>query len=92
MATPINVELVAPDRIVWEGEADLVIARTTDGELGVMANHIPLLGVLVDAPVRVRRDGQDVKTVNVKGGFLSVTKEKVSILAESVEDTPAEER
>jgi len=85
VATPINVELVAPDRVVWEGEADMVIARTTDGELGVMANHIPLLGVLVDAPVRIRRDGQDVKTVEVKGGFLSVTKEKVSILAESVE-------
>jgi F-type H+-transporting ATPase subunit epsilon len=86
MATPINVELVAPDRVVWEGEADMVIARTTDGELGVMANHIPLLGVLVDAPVRVRQDGRDVKTVTVTGGFLSVTKEKVSILAESVED------
>jgi F-type H+-transporting ATPase subunit epsilon len=85
VATPINVELVAPDRVVWEGEADMVIARTTDGELGVMANHIPLLGVLVDAPVRIRRDGQDVKTVEVKGGFLSVTKEKVSVLAESVE-------
>jgi F-type H+-transporting ATPase subunit epsilon len=86
MATPINVELVAPDRIVWEGEADMVIARTTDGELGVMANHIPLLGVLVDAPVRVRQGDRDVKTVNVRGGFLSVTKDKVSILAESVED------
>ena len=86
MATPINVELVAPDRVVWEGEADMVIARTTDGELGVMANHIPLLGVLVDAPVRVRQDGRDVKTVQVKGGFLSVTKDKVSVLAESVED------
>ena len=86
MATPINVELVAPDRVVWTGEADMVIARTTDGELGVMANHIPLLGVLVDAPVRVRQDGRDVKTVQVKGGFLSVTKDKVSVLAESVED------
>ena len=86
MATQISVELVAPDRVVWEGEADLVIARTTDGELGIMANHIPLLGVLVDAPVRIRQDGRDLKTVNVKGGFLSVTKEKVSILAESVED------
>jgi F-type H+-transporting ATPase subunit epsilon len=86
MATPINVELVAPDRIVWKGEADMVIARTTDGELGVMANHIPLLGVLVDAPVRVRQGDRDVKTVNVRGGFLSVTKDKVSILAESVED------
>jgi F-type H+-transporting ATPase subunit epsilon len=86
MATPINVELVAPDRVVWEGEAEMVIARTTDGELGVMANHIPLLGVLVDAPVRVRQGDRDVKTVNVTGGFLSVTKDKVSILAESVED------
>ena len=86
MATPINVELVAPDRVVWEGEAEMVIARTTDGELGVMANHIPLLGVLVDAPVRIRQNGQDVKTVNITGGFLSVTKEKVSVLAESVED------
>ncbi len=85
MATPINVELVAPDRIVWEGEADMVIARTTDGELGVMANHIPLLGVLVDSAVRIRQGDRDIKTVNVRGGFLSVTKEKVSILAESVE-------
>ena len=85
MAT-VNVELVAPDRVVWTGEADMVIARTTDGELGVMANHIPLLGVLVDAPVRIRQNGSDVKTVNVKGGFLSVTKEKVSVLAEAVED------
>ena len=86
MAT-INVELVAPDRVVWEGEADLVIARTTDGELGIMANHIPLLGVLVDYPVRIRQGGSDVKTVQVKGGFLSVTKDKVSILAESVDET-----
>jgi F-type H+-transporting ATPase subunit epsilon len=92
MATAINVELVAPDRVVWEGEADMVIARTTDGELGVMANHVPLLGVLVDHPVRIRRDGRDIKNVNVRGGFLSVTKEKVSILAESVEDAPAEDR
>ena len=82
----LQVELVAADRKVWEGEADMVIARTTDGELGVMANHIPLLGVLVDAPVRVRQGDRDVKTVNVTGGFLSVTKDKVSILAESVED------
>jgi len=86
MAT-INVELVAPDRVVWEGEADMLIARTTDGELGIMANHIPLLGVLVDHPVRIRQGGSDLKTVKVTGGFLSVTKEKVSVLAESVEET-----
>ena len=86
MPTPMQVELVAPDRVVWEGEADLVLARTTDGELGIMANHIPLLGVLVEHPVRIKRDGAELKAVNVAGGFLSVTKEKVSILAENVED------
>jgi F-type H+-transporting ATPase subunit epsilon len=86
VATLMNVELVAPDRVVWEGEADMVVARTTDGELGILANHIPLLGVLVEHPVRIRRDGADVKHVNVTGGFLSVTKDKVSVLAESVSD------
>jgi F-type H+-transporting ATPase subunit epsilon len=86
MATAMHVELVAPDQIVWEGEADLVLARTVDGELGIMAGHIPLLGVLVEHPVRIKRDGAELKAVNVKGGFLSVTKEKVSILAESVEE------
>ena len=84
MATPFSAELVAPDRIVWAGEAEMVSARTTEGEIGVLANHIPLLGVLVDAPVKIQRPGESDLVVNVTGGFLSVTKEKVSILAESV--------
>ena len=87
MATPFQVELVAPDRIVWSGEAEMVSARTTDGEIGVLAGHIPLLGVLVDAPVKVQRVGEPDLNVNVTGGFLSVTKEKVSVLAESVEQS-----
>jgi F-type H+-transporting ATPase subunit epsilon len=86
VATPFDVELVAPDRIVWSGEAEMVSARTTDGEIGVLANHIPLLGVLVDAPVKIQRVSGGDLVVNVTGGFLSVSKEKVSILAESVTD------
>ena len=86
MATPFAVELVAPDRVVWAGEAEMVSARTTDGEIGVLAGHIPLLGVLVDAPVKIQRVGEGDLVVNVSGGFLSVSKEKVSVLAESVED------
>jgi len=86
MPTPFEVELVAPDRIVWAGQAEMVSARTTDGEIGVLAGHIPLLGVLVDAPVKIQRAGESDLQVNVTGGFLSVSKEKVSILAESVED------
>jgi F-type H+-transporting ATPase subunit epsilon len=86
MAT-FTVELVAPDRVVWSGEADMVLARTVDGDIGVLAGHIPTLGVLVDYPVRIKRTGDSELTVNVSGGFLSVTRDKVSILAESVTDS-----
>ena len=81
----MEVELVAPDRIVWSGEAEFVLARTTEGEIGILPNHEPMLGVLVESPVKVKRSGEDDLVVAVLGGFLSVTRERVSILAESVE-------
>ncbi|HEU5035063.1 MAG TPA: F0F1 ATP synthase subunit epsilon [Mycobacteriales bacterium] len=84
MAT-MNVELVAPDRIVWSGEASMVLARTTEGDIGILANHEPMLGVLVESPVRIKREGDSELVVAVLGGFLSVTRDTVSILAESVE-------
>lgn len=81
----MNVELVAPDRIVWSGEASMVLARTTEGDIGILANHEPMLGVLVESPVRIKREGDSELVVAVLGGFLSVTRDTVSILAESVE-------
>ena len=50
----LQVELVAADRKVWEGEADMVVARTVDGELGILPGHTPLLGVLVEGEVRIK--------------------------------------
>ena len=79
------MELVAPDRIVWSGEAEMVIARTTDGDIGILPGHEPTLGVLVPSPVRIRRSGEDELVAAVHGGFLSVTRESVSVLAEVVE-------
>ncbi|HWB68305.1 MAG TPA: F0F1 ATP synthase subunit epsilon [Mycobacteriales bacterium] len=84
MAT-MQVRLVAPDRMVWEGEAEMVLARTLVGELGILPRHAPLLGVLAEAPVRIRSaQGEFVATVH--GGFLSVGPDGVEILAESVEE------
>jgi F-type H+-transporting ATPase subunit epsilon len=81
----MQVQLVAPDRMVWSGEADLVLARTVDGELGILPRHAPLLGVLVEAPVTIRRsDGEDLLAA-VHGGFLSVGADGVNVLAEIVE-------
>lgn len=81
----MNVELVAPDRKIWSGEAEMVIARTTEGDIGILPGHEPVLGVLVESPVRVKHgEGQELVAA-VHGGFLSVTRESVSILAEVVE-------
>jgi F-type H+-transporting ATPase subunit epsilon len=81
----MRVALVSPEAEVWSGEADMVVARTPDGELGVLPGHVPLLGVLVeDQTVRIKTGGREV-TASVNGGFLSVTREGVSILAEEAE-------
>ncbi|MGY1608612.1 MULTISPECIES: F0F1 ATP synthase subunit epsilon [unclassified Geodermatophilus] len=85
MAT-LQVELVAVERTIWSGEASMVIARTTEGEIGVLPGHAPLLGELAPGGVVTIRsaDGQDVVAA-AHGGFLSVTPQGVSILAENAE-------
>lgn len=85
MAT-VHVELVAVERLLWSGEATMVIARTTEGELGVLPGHAPLLGQLADGGVvRIQEEGGREQTFAVHGGFLSVTDDGVSILAELAE-------
>lgn len=85
MAT-LHVELVAVERTIWSGEASMVIARTTEGELGVLPGHAPLLGQLAEGGVvTVRRNDGDDLIVAAHGGFLSVTDRGVSILAETAE-------
>src|SRR5262249_38163783 len=82
----LNVEIVAVDRKIWSGEATFLFTRTTVGEIGILPHHIPLVAQLVDdAMVRVEREGEDDLRIAVDGGFLSVTEESVSILAESAE-------
>ncbi|WP_314939447.1 F0F1 ATP synthase subunit epsilon [Corynebacterium durum] len=79
----IAVELVAVERMLWSGQASIVTAQTTEGEIGVLPGHEPMLGQLVDNGVVVIRpvDG-DKLVAAVQGGFLSVSKDKVTILAE----------
>ena len=85
MAT-LQVELVAVERRIWSGEARMVIARTTEGELGILPGHAPLLGQLAEGGVVTIRgaEGEDL-VVAAHGGFVSVTERGVSILAETAE-------
>jgi F-type H+-transporting ATPase subunit epsilon len=82
---PLQVELVSADSKVWSGEASFVLARTTDGELGVLPDHAPLLSVLVESVVLIRGDGGEAQVAAVDGGFISVANNRVSILAEHAE-------
>ena len=79
----LKVELVSPEKKVWSGEAVSVSARTLAGDLGILTDHIPLLGVLVDGKVVINGTDGSVSEFNVNGGFLSVSNNRVSILAES---------
>lgn len=82
----LHVELVAVERLLWTGEATMVIARTTEGELGVLPGHAPVLAQLAEpGTVRIQREGEGALVVAVHGGFLSVTDKGVSILAEYAE-------
>jgi F-type H+-transporting ATPase subunit epsilon len=82
MASTFQLELVAADRVVWSGEATMVIARTLEGEVGILANHAPLLGVLAPGAVEIRSDDGAPLVAAVDGGFLSVAHNRISILAE----------
>jgi F-type H+-transporting ATPase subunit epsilon len=80
----LQVELVDPEGELWAGQAEMVIARTLDGEIGILTNHAPVIGILAEGSlVQVRPQapgGSDVFAA-VAGGFLSVADNRVSILA-----------
>ena len=79
----LNVELVSPVERVWSGQAQMVSARTVEGDLGILTGHAPLFGVLVDGRVSIKGIDGTVTEFSVRGGFLSVSKDRVSILTES---------
>ena len=85
MATTMNVALVAADRELWSGEATVVNTKTLAGEIGIMANHTPLLSVLEPGQVDVRPvdDGHWVAAID--GGFISVANNQVRLLCEYAE-------
>ena len=81
----MQVELVAADRLVWSGEATMVIARTTEGDVGILPNHAPMLSLLVDGVVDVTTSENETWVAAVDAGFLSVANNRISILSEHVE-------
>ena len=82
MAKAFRVDVVSPEATVWSGEATFVLARTPDGEIGIMADHEPLLAALVTSAVAVEGTDGSRTTIGVHGGFLQVLRNQVTLLTD----------
>jgi F-type H+-transporting ATPase subunit epsilon len=81
----LNVSVVAVDRKIWVGAAKSIVAKTTEGEIGIMPGHEPMLSLLVDGLVRIEPVDGDKVVVAVHGGFAAMDSDNVRILAETAE-------
>ena len=81
----LRVELVAADKAVWTGEAKMVIAKTVEGEIGLLAGHEPMLAILSSGEVRIPLVDGDKLIASAEDGFLSVEHDVVTIVARHAE-------
>lgn len=84
-SAPLNVSVVAADHQVWSGEATMVVARTVEGEIGILSGHEPMLAILAQGEVRVTLANGSKVTASADDGFLSVENNTVTIVARKAE-------
>ena len=84
MAT-IKLEIVSPDRMVYAADIDMLIARSTGGEIGILPKHIPLVTGLQPHAMKIHVDAKE-QLVAVAGGFMEVTPDKITVLATAAEE------
>lgn len=84
MADHMKLKIVAPERIFFEGEATFLEFTTTEGDMGVYPNHIPLTAIIAPGVLRIHEEDQ-VREAALMNGFVQILPEEVTILAESVE-------
>ncbi len=82
---PFAVQLVSPERVLYEGDAEMVVCRTTDGEIAFLPGHVPFVGALGVAKVRVILPEKGEIAVAVHGGFVEVSGDHVTILSDVAE-------
>jgi F-type H+-transporting ATPase subunit epsilon len=81
---PMQLRVVSVEQSIFDGEADFLLCRGGDGELGILPHHAPLLTVLKPGPLKIRT-GNDEQELFVGGGFLEVLPERVTVLADVAE-------
>lgn len=84
MANKIRLDIVTPEKVSYSADVNMVIARTLDGDIGVLPGHAPLIGALAVWPLRIQTDDGE-RQMAIAGGFIEVRPDKVTILANCAE-------
>jgi len=85
MAKPFQVDVVSPEATIWSGQATFLVARTPDGEIGILADHESLMGALTTSPVIIESESGERITIGVHGGFLQVLNNSVTLITDRAE-------
>ena len=86
MATLFQVDIVTPEAVIWSGEAELLTAWTTEGDIGILAHHEPTMAALATGAVTIHHEGT-VTAAGIHGGFLQIYKNTVTLLTDSAKLT-----
>lgn len=84
MAKTFRLDVVSPEALVWSGEVELLVTRTTEGEIGVMADHEPTMAALATGSSEIHAGGK-VITLAIHGGFLQIFRNEVTLLTDRAE-------
>ena len=85
MAKTFTLEVVSPESIVWSGQAEMLITRTTEGEIGILADHEPTMAALSTGSTVITAEGGEQTTLAIHGGFLQILHNEVTLLTDRAE-------
>jgi len=81
----LQVTVVSATAEVWSGDAEMIVAKTTEGEIGILPGHQPMLAILAAGEVRITTDSGEKVTAQADDGFLSVDNDRVNVVASQAE-------
>lgn len=85
MAKAFKLDVVSPESIVWSGEAELLVTRTTEGEIGILADHEPTMAALATGSTVIHPTEGEPVTIALHGGFLQIFQNEVTLLTDRAE-------
>jgi F-type H+-transporting ATPase subunit epsilon len=85
MAKTFTLEVVSPESIVWSGQAEMLITRTTEGEIGILADHEPTMAALATGSTVITDEEGEQVTLAIHGGFLQILNNEVTLLTDRAE-------